>query len=320
MTILLLEFMRPVRLWALLAIPILLLTYALMVWRRSGGPRTPKSTLDAVLIRQASWKRHLAVVAAVLSVAALVVAWAIPRGYEEVPRERATVIVVIDVSRSMLAEDVKPTRLAAAQSAAKEFAEMMPKAFNVGLVAFAGTASLVVPPTTDRGAVTSAIDNLQLAPSTAIGEGIYTALDALALVPPDPDHPDDPAPAAIVLLSDGESNLGRSSATAAKAAKDRGVPVNTIAYGTATGYIIDRGQKNSVPVNHAELKRIADLSGGTKYSAESIEELRKVYEGIARSIGYEKVAVETTGRYVGIALLCGIVAALASIALGACWP
>jgi Ca-activated chloride channel family protein len=177
-----------------------------------------------------------------------------------------------------------------------------------------------VPPTTDRGAVAAAIDRLELAPSTAIGEGIYSSLDALDLVPSDPKNPDATPPAAIVLLSDGESNMGRSSSGAAQAAKKRGVPVFTIAYGTATGYVVDRGQRMPVPVNHVELQRIADLSGGKKYSAASAGELKTVYEGIARSIGYERVQAEVTEKYAGYALLFGIVSALAAIALGARWP
>ncbi len=315
------EVLYPARLWALLAVPVLLIAYLGLLWLRSSSRRrSGPSALDGLIRKQAAWKRHAAVAAAVLSLASLVIAWATPIGYTEVPRERATVIVAIDVSRSMMAEDVKPTRLAAAQSAAKEFLGMVPKGFNIGLVIFAGSSSLIVPPTTDRGAVAAAIDRLELAPSTAIGEGIYSSLDALDLVPSDPKDPDATPPAAIVLLSDGESNMGRSSSGAAQAAKKRGVPIFTIAYGTATGYVVDRGQRMPVPVNHVELQRIADLSGGKKYSAASAGELKTVYEGIARSIGYERVQAEVTEKYAGYALLFGIVSALAAIALGARWP
>lgn len=315
------DVLYPVRLWAMLAVPILLAAYLGLVWMKSSAKRrVAPSSLDGLIRRQAAWKRHAAVFAAVLSLASLVIAWATPIGYTEVPRERATVIVTIDVSRSMLAEDVKPTRIVAAQTAAKEFLGMVPKGFNIGLVIFAGTSSLIVPPTTDRGAVAAAIDKVELAPSTAIGDGIYSSLDALDLVAPDPNDPDATPSAAIVLLSDGESNMGRSSAGAAQEAKKRGVPVFTIAYGTASGYVVDRGQRMPVPVNHAELQRIADLSGGKKFSAASASELRSVYEGIARSIGYEKVQSEVTEQYAGYALLFGIVSALAAIALGARWP
>ncbi len=315
------EVLYPVRLWAMLAVPILLAAYLGLLWVKTAAKRRmAPSSLDSLIHKQAAWKRHAAVVAAVLSLASLVIAWATPIGYTEVPRERATVIVAIDVSNSMKAEDVKPTRIAAAQTAAKEFLGMVPRGFNIGLVIFAGSSSLIVPPTTDRGAVAAAIDKIQLAPSTAIGEGIYSSLDALDLVPPDPAHPDARPPAAIVLLSDGESNMGRTSAGAAQEAKKRGVPVFTIAYGTPGGYVVDRGQKMPVPVNHVELQRIADISGGKKFSAASATELKSVYEGIARSIGYEKVQAEVTEQYAGYALLFGIVSALAAIALGARWP
>ncbi len=316
------DFIHPERLWALLVVPLLAFVYIVLALRsgRKGRQRVPGS-LELLVRRQAAWKRHVAVAASILSLGSLIIAWAMPHGYTEQPRERATVVVVIDVSKSMEAVDVKPTRLAAAQAGAKNFLQILPPRFNVALVAFAGTATLLVPPTTDRGTVSRAIDNLQLAPSTAIGEGIYAGLDALNLVPPDPDHPNEKVPAAMVLLSDGSSNLGRPSASAAADAKKAGVPVNTIAYGTATGYVVDsRGQRNYVPVDHVELQKVADISGGKKFSAASAEELKQVYDNIARSIGYEKVQTETTEKYAGIASLFGILTALACISLAARWP
>ncbi len=315
------DFMQPERLWALLAVPALSIAYLVLAWSKAPGRRRQPGSLELLVQRQAAWKRHIAVFASILSLASLVVAWATPRGYIEVPRERATVIMVLDVSLSMEATDVKPTRLAAAQAGAKSFLQMLPPRFNVALVAFAGTAQLVVLPTTDRGAVSRAIDNLKLQPSTAIGEGIYTGLDALTSVPPDPNDPDASVPAAMVLLSDGASNLGRKSATAASDAKKAGVPVNTIAYGTASGYVTDRnGNRNPVPVDHSELQRVASNSGGQKYAAASAEELKQVYDGIARSIGYEKVEQETTERYAGFAAFFGFLAALAAISLASRWP
>ncbi len=316
------DFIHPERLWALLAVPALAVAYLILAWSKSGGRARRPGSLEILVRRQAAWKRHVAVASSILSLASLVVAWATPRGYIEVPRERATVIMVIDVSKSMEAVDVKPTRLAAAQAGAKSFLQLMPPRFNVALVAFAGTAQLVVLPTTDRGMVSRAIDNLQLQPSTAIGEGIYSGLDALSSVPPDPNDPNAKPPAAMVLLSDGASNLGRPSAAAATEAKRLGVPVSTIAYGTPGGYVIDQrtGARNPVPVDHAELQKVADNSGGKKYSAASAEELKQVYDGIARSIGYEKVEQETTERYAGIAALFGFLAALAAISLAARWP
>ncbi|MFN8119528.1 MAG: VWA domain-containing protein [Micropruina glycogenica] len=315
------SFIEPERLWWMLLIPVLLLLYFVLLRRKSARSRTSGITnLDRVLPKQQAWKRHIAVGAAVLSLAALNVAFAKPSDQVDVPRDRATIVLTLDVSRSMIAEDVKPNRLDAAKAGAKDFLGMLPPRFNVALVAFAGSASVVVAPTTDRGLVSRAIDNLQVAPSTAIGEGIYSALDAMALAPPDPDHPDDPAPGAIVLLSDGFTNIGRKSATAAQAAKEQKIPVYTIAYGTEDGYVVDQGRREPVPVNHEELQRVADISGGKKYSADSLSSLKEVYATIAKSIGYVKVEQEVTEYYAGWALGFAVLASMAVIALGARWP
>ncbi len=320
-TLLLPEFMRPGRLWWLLLIPALLVLYVVLVRRGRGfSRRRASSPLDFVVPHDRSWKRHVAVGAAVLSLAALNVAYAQPRDYAAVPRERATVVVVLDVSRSMEAEDVKPNRMRAAQDAAKQFLTLLPPRFNVALVSFAATAQIVVPPTTDRGMVSRAIDGLTVAPSTAIGESIYTSLDALKLAPPDPKDPNAKVPAAIVLLSDGATNIGRSSLTAAQESKKQGVPIYTIAYGTTDGYVVEGGRRNPVPVNHGELRSVARESGGQKLSAASSSELEDAYKDISQAIGSEKVEVEVTERYVKYALVFAVLASLSLISLAARWP
>jgi len=258
--------------------------------------------------------------AALLSLASLVVAYAQPSAYIDVPRDRATVVLTIDVSRSMEATDVSPDRVTAAKQAAESFVDMIPASFNLAVVSFSGTPSIVMPPSTDRGAAKRAIAALQLGPSTAIGEAIYTSLQALSMAPPDPKHPDDPAPGAIVLLSDGATNIGRASSGAAQAAADQGVPVYTIAYGTPGGYVIEDGRKALVPVNHAELMNIAKTSGGKKFSAETKQDLSEVYQTIARSIGYDKETAEITQRFAGISLLFAIIAGCGVISLAARWP
>lgn len=316
-----LTFMEPGRLWWLVLIPVLLLLYLVLLRRTGKRSRTTGITnLNRVLPKQQAWKRHIAVGAAVLSLAALNVAFAKPSDQVDVPRDRATIVLAIDVSRSMIAEDVNPNRLDAAKAAAKDFLGMLPPRFNVSLVAFAGTASVVVAPTVDRGLVSRAIEGLEVAPSTAIGEGIYSSLDALTLAPVDPDNPDEAAPGAIVLLSDGFTNIGRRSAVAAQEAKKRGIPVYTIAYGTRDGYVQDGGRRQPVPVNHEELERVAEISGGRKFSAGSSAELKEVYASIAQSIGYVKVEQEVTEIYAGYALGFAALAAMAVIALGARWP
>ncbi len=315
------SFIQPGRLWMMSVIPVLLLAYWLLMRRTS--TRTRKfgiDKLERVLPKQASWKRHIAVVAAVISLAALIVAWAQPRDQVDVPRERATIVLAIDVSRSMEAQDVSPNRLDAAKSAAQGFVDLLPNGFNVSLVAFAGTSSIIVPPTTDRGLVNRAIQNLQLAPSTAIGEGIYSSLDAMALAPPDPKKPNDPTPGAIVLLSDGYTNIGRPSAQAARDSKKAGFPIYTIAYGTRDGYVISQGRREPVPVNPQELATVARESGGQAYTAGSNTELSDVYKNIARSVGYEKADREVTEFYTGIALVFAVIASLGVLSLAARWP
>ena len=316
-----LDFMRPERLWWLLMIPLLVGLYLFLLWRRRRRARPHAITnLDRVLPKQQSWKRHLAVSLAVLALAALNVAFAQPKGEVEVPRERATIVLTIDVSRSMIAEDVAPNRLAAAKAAAQDFLQMLPTGFNVALVSFAGTAAVVVPPTTDRGVVAAAIENLQVAPSTAIGEGIYSSLDAMAQAPPDPNDPDSTAPGAIVLLSDGYTNVGRPSDQAAQESKKRGIPIYTIAYGTANGYVENEGRREPVPVNPAELNQISRISGGKAFAAGSESELKQVYSSIARQVGYMKVDQEVTEAYAGYALGFAILAGIAVISLAARWP
>lgn len=316
-----LEFMRPERLWWLALIPLLVGLYAFLLWHRKAKARPRAITnLERVLPKQQAWKRHIAVGAAVLALAALNVAFAQPKGEVDVPRERATIVLTLDVSRSMLAEDVSPNRLDAAKTAAQDFLTMLPAGFNVSLVSFAAYSTILVPPTLDRATVSAAIDGLEVAPSTSTGEGIYSALDAIAQAPPDPDHPDEPAPGAIVLLSDGSRNNGRPADQAAREAKKQNIPVYTIAFGTQYGYVDNNGRREQVPSNPAEMAEIARISGGKTFTAGSGDQLKDVYSSIAKSVGYVKVDQEVTEQYAGYALGFAILAALAVISLGARWP
>lgn len=186
-------------------------------------------------------------VLALFAAVSCIVAFAQPKDEVKVPRERATIVVAIDVSLSMMATDVDPNRLEAAKKSAKNFVNQLPTKFNVALVNFAGTASIIVPPTTDRATVQRSIDGLELAESTATGEGIFTSLQALTQVPPDPEHPNDPAPARIVLLSDGKRTVGRTAQEGAQAAKAKNTPVYTITFGTDSGFIEMDGIRQRVP-------------------------------------------------------------------------
>ena len=319
MTLLALEFMRPERLWGLALVPLIGALYLLLAGKHQTRAAL-SSRLRLVIPKDAAWKRHGAVLLALMSLASLVIAWAMPTDFTKQPRDRASIVVTIDVSWSMEATDIEPNRLEAAKDSAQQFVKSLPERFNVALVTFAGTANVVVPPTVDRGAVVRALEVLQLAPSTATGEGIYTSLEALKLVPPDPSDPDAVAPAAIVLLADGATNLGRSSAGAAEVAKEKGVPIYTIAYGTQNGYVESNGERQRVAVDHFELSEIARRAGGKKFSAESAGELSEIYKAIRSDIGYEKVPAEVTDRYAGLAIIFAVLAALGVISLGARWP
>lgn len=316
-----LQFLAPQRLWLLLLIPILVGIYLWMVQRKRNRTRqVGRTMLDLVIPREKPWLRHLAVGMSILSLLTLTLAFAKPKDEVSVPRERATIVVTIDISLSMEATDVEPNRIEAAKTAAEAFVVSLPPKFNVSLVSFAGTATTLVPPTLDRGTVTAAIRALQPQPSTAIGEGIFTSLAALTQVPTDPSDPKAVVPARIVLLSDGKTQVGRNSDQAARAARDQKVPIYTIAYGTEDGYIEVNGRREPVPVDRAELARVSKISGGEAYTATSAGELKDVYKDIGTSVGKEKVDKEVTSRYAGFGLGFAIMAALGMISLGARWP
>lgn len=319
--ILMLQFLAPSRLWLLAVIPVLVGLYLWLVQRKHRrNQQLGRTMFDLVIPRDRTWLRHIAVGLSILSLLTLTLAFAKPKDQVLVPRERATIVVTIDISLSMMATDVEPNRLDAAKAAAEQFVTSLPPKFNVALVTFAGTASVVVPPTLDRGTVTSAIQALRPQASTAIGDGIYASLAALAQVPPDPDDPKAVAPARIVLLSDGKTQVGKPSDQAAQAAKAQSVPVYTIAYGTADGFIEIGGRREPVPVDRAELARVSRISGGEAYTATSAGELKDVYRDIGSSVGKEKVDQEVTARYAGFGLAFAILAALGLSSLAARWP
>jgi Ca-activated chloride channel family protein len=248
--------------------------------------------------------------------ALLVVGFARPTDEIRVPKERATVVIAVDVSASMLATDVRPDRLRAAKDAAREFADGLPDHFNVGLVAFAGNATVVVPPNTDRDVLKAGVDRLSETTAglggTAIGEAITTALDAIRSIDPRADS--DPPPARIVLLSDGANTSGRDPDEAALDAKTAGVPVDTISFGTSAGEIARRGGvAMSVPVDGDTLRGVAEQTNGSYHEADSREELRAVYTDIGSSVGYVKERADVSARFIGLALLVAMLTALASM-------
>ncbi|WP_020577577.1 VWA domain-containing protein [Actinopolymorpha alba] len=310
-------FLAAGRLWLLLLVPLLVAAYLLLQWRRRKYAMrfTNLSLLSRVAPKRPGWRRHVAAALMIVTVSLLVTAFSRPQLEVEVPRERATIVLTVDVSISMRADDVQPTRLKAAQDAAREFVKNLPPKFNIALVSFAGTASILVPPTTDRTAVYRAVDGLELAQSTATGEAIFTSLDALKLVPADPQHPKEPAPARIVLLSDGYRNVGRSVEQGIQAAQAAKVPIYTIAFGTPFGTVEIEGQRTPVPVDENTMRQIAEATGAQTYTAASSQELEQVYSDIGSSIGYTKEQKEVTSALVGYGLIAALATAAASLLL-----
>jgi Ca-activated chloride channel family protein len=317
-----LAFGSPDRLLILLVIPLLIVAYIIASHRknRRGMRFTNTSMLDVVVPKQSQWRRHLAVALSLLSLITLTAAFARPKTQVDVPRERATVVVVIDASLSMEATDVNPDRLSAAKQAAVAFVKSLPEKYNVAVVSMSGNPNILVPPTLAHNTVENAINTIKLQESTAIGESIITALRALEQAPKDPANPEAIAPGAIVMLSDGTNTAGRAPQQAAAEARAAKVPIYTIAYGTENGYVDLDGKRESVPVDHELMQEIAELSGGKYFSAATPDQLKTVYNNIGSQVGYEKADREVTARFAGYGLAFAVLAALGAISLGARWP
>jgi Ca-activated chloride channel family protein len=307
------RFLQP---WWLLALLPVIAVAAFYVWRqfrrRSYAMRfTNVELLRTLAPKGLGWRRHAAAGALLLSLVALGSAMARPSVDKKEPLERATVMLAIDVSLSMEADDVAPTRIEAAQEAAKAFVNELPPTYNLGLVSFAKSANVLVSPTKDRSAVIAGIDGLTLAEATATGEAVFTSLDAIRSVPA--DGANGAPPARIVLLSDGYRTSGRSIEDAASAAASANVPVSTIAFGTDTGVVDIRGQLQRVPVDRLSLQQLAQNTKGFFYEAATVSELKKVYEDMGSSIGHRVEPREVTQWYAGVALLFGLCAAAMSL-------
>ncbi|MGI8663872.1 MAG: VWA domain-containing protein [Acidimicrobiales bacterium] len=313
-----LSFLDPAKLLFLLIVAALAAAYVVLQRRRSqyAVRFTNLALLDQIAPKRPGWRRHAAAAGLIVAIASLVLAYARPTHPEKIPRERATIVLAVDVSLSMEADDVRPTRLDALRSAAKQFLDAVPPKINVGLVSFAGTARVAVAPTTDRGKVATGITRLQLAEGTAIGEAIFTSLDAIDQVAQETPAGQEPVPAAIVLMSDGQTRLGRPNDEAAAAAHKASVPVTTIAFGTDHGTIADpqTGERVPVPVDKAALRDIADATGGTFFAASTEGELSAVYQDIGSSIGYEEIDKEITTWFIGAALVALVATAVMSLA------
>ena len=301
--------------WLLTLLPVLAMAGA-YVWRQFRKRQYAMRFTNVDLLRTLApkglgWRRHVSAGAFLLMLGALAAATARPSVDTEEPLERATVMLAIDVSLSMQAEDVEPSRIEAAQEAAKAFVNELPPSYNLGLVSFAKAANVLVPPTKDRSAVVAAIDGLTLAEATATGEAVFTSLDAIRSVPA--DGADGAPPARVVLLSDGYRTSGRSMEDAAAAASQANVPVSTIAFGTDTGVVDIRGDMKLVPVDRLSLQQLAEQTDGFFYEAASVGELKNVYQDMGSSIGHRVESREVTRWYAMAGLLLGLLGASMSL-------
>jgi Ca-activated chloride channel family protein len=238
--------------------------------------------------------RHLPMAILLVALVPLSLALAQPTRDVRVPRNRAVIMLVIDVSQSMMATDVEPTRLVAAEHAAQQFAKQVTPGVNLGLIAFAGTPNVLVAPSPDHQLTIDALDKLRAADSTATGEAIFSALQSITTVNAVLKGPDDkPAPATILLLSDGKENkpdnpnTPEGAYTAARLANQQGVPISTIAFGTQTGHVELKNETVPVPVDDDMMKMIAHLSGGQTSTAATIDELDTRFRAAEDQLGYQ---------------------------------
>jgi Ca-activated chloride channel family protein len=314
------SFTWPLVLVALAAVPILVALYIDLDRRRVasqsrfGNP----DLLPNVVDRAPGRLRHLPQVLLLLALVALVVGVARPHATVSVPREEATIVLAIDVSRSMKAKDVEPTRLDAARTAAKAFVAEVPEKFRVGVVTFATRAAVGVAPTEDRELVGTALDTITPGEGTAIGDAVVLATQ---VGQPRVQTEEPPPPRAILLISDGAQDGGRvDPAAAAQTAKERGVPVYSVLVGTPEGVIeetLTGGLRRiiQVPPNPETLERMATATGGVFFAAADPEELSRVYEELGSRLGTRDESREITDVFAALALVLLLVAGTISVFL-----
>jgi Ca-activated chloride channel family protein len=314
-------FLSAERLWLLLVVPLLVVAYVALQRRRKVYAARLASTdlLTSVLPKRSGWRRHATSGLLLLALTSMIFGVAEPAREMEVQRDRAVVMLAIDVSLSMQAGDIPPSRLAAAQLAAIEFVEGLPIGLDIGLVSFAETASVRVSPTRDRTQVIRSIQSLELQPATAIGEAIFTSLDALLNAPL--DESGTIPPSTIVLLSDGTTTAGREDSAAVAAANEAQISVSTISFGTQAGTILYDDPATpqverfliEVPVAEENLKTIADETGGLYFQASSLEELEEVYSDIGSAVGSGVEFAEIADWFAAVAAVLTLLAAALSL-------
>jgi Ca-activated chloride channel family protein len=304
-------FAWPTVLLGLLAIPLILVGYLLLQRRRARyAVRYPNLEVLASVVGQGSTvRRWLPVGFYLLALAAMVVGLARPHASIAVPRQEVSVVLVIDVSGSMNATDVEPTRMVAARRAANLFVELLPEDFPVAVIAFDDGVNVMTRPTTDREAVRRTIDNLRAEGGTAMGDAIARGLQmrpggpSAPPPPPDQTEPD----TVLLLLSDGANTTGSDPLDAADQAEELRIPVHTIALGTPEGTLDLSGgfggRTLPVPPDEETLQLISEQTGGRFFSAPTEEDLRSIYEALSSRIGFEVERQEVTVVLAAVAVL-----------------
>jgi Ca-activated chloride channel homolog len=314
------SFESPETLLWLLAVPALVALYVLRERRRGRFATRWGSTnlLPNLIDRAPGMRRHLPVAILLAALAALIVGVARPKATVNVPREEATVLLAIDVSRSMGADDVYPTRLGAAQNAARRFVDEVPKKFRIGVVSFASRAQLALAPTDDRSLVHDAIGALHTGEGTAIGDAVLLAAQlgqrqraSDGTVPP----------TSVLVISDGARDGGRTEPqAAAERARTLHVPVYTVSLGTPNGVVqhqLPGGYTETirVPPSPETLQLIARTSGGRFFTAATEDQLRAVYDQLRSRIGHKRTTREISDLFAG----GGALLLLAGAGLSALW-
>lgn len=336
------EFQWVQMLWLLLIVPALSAAYILAQRRRQKYALryASLSLVKEALGRGPGWRRHIPPIIFLLGLTVMIIALARPSAAVMLPSQQGTVILAFDVSGSMRAEDMKPNRLEAAKVAARAFVEKHPPSVRIGVVAFSDNAAIVQAPTTDRAAIVGAINRLQPQRGTAIGRGILTSLDALAETPPQLAAPPPPfpgaryealslptptpsptplprgeyAPAIIILLSDGESNVGPRPQEVVQQAEDRGVRVFTVGLGSPAGVVINAGGRSvRVRLDEAVLQQIAERTDGRYFSAGTEEDLKSVYENLSTRLVFRTERTELTAVFTGAAMVLLLMAGTLSL-------
>jgi Ca-activated chloride channel family protein len=315
------NFASPQRLILIIAPIALLIAYLIVLRARQKYVVrfTSVDLLASVAPRRPGWQRHIAAGLLLLALLAMVVGFAEPTHAIKVPRKRATIMVVIDTSGSMKSTDVAPTRVAAAQQAARQFVSRLPAGIEVGLVSFSQYAKLNVAPTVDHNQTLAGINSLRPGGATATANAIQLALSAVKA-----DQQKSSASkknsAEIVLLSDGTPTVGLDGlapdvavAQEIAAAKQAKVRIDTISFGTDSGTVNVSGEQVPVPADPAAMQAIASGTGGKTYSAASLDELSKVYETIRRTVGYDSKQGSLTVWFIGAALVIACAAAACAL-------